>query len=132
VLLILSLVIHLISLPLPYRNQEDDIPRHEFGLVSIHGQIPKATGLALCPYAWIVLIACLVAVASVVATKPWFRWIGPPAILVAQFAFGIGGAPLRSSGGKLAFLSLGLTLLAILGNWIVGGTSRPVSEPGSA
>lgn len=128
VLLMVSLVLHLISLPFPYQEQENDLLRMRFGVVDVYGQNPKATGMALCPKAWMVLLSCLVVVGNDIATARWFRWLGPPAILVAQVAFGIAGAPLRSSGGKLAFLSLGLTLLAILGHWFLAARSRPASE----
>ncbi len=109
-LIISALLIHLFSLFLPYR----DSPYYsgiDIGGIIMQGNDGK-TGFEEKPYAVYVIIGLLVLFLTNLYKEPlWNRfvyWIS--FVLLIWFAFG--GAPFRTSGGKLAMFCLALVLLA--------------------
>ncbi len=114
-LMLAALVIHLLSLFLPYRDSEKEgspVYLEKWHVVGIQGYSKELTGFQEKPYAVYVIVSLLVLFGTDLYEEPiWKRfvyWIS--FALLAYYAFG--GAPLRTSGGKLSMICLGMVLIA--------------------
>lgn len=114
-LMLAALLIHLFSLFLPYRDSQNDgspVYLEKWHVVAIQGVTQVQTGFQEKPYAVYVIIGLLVLFGTDLYKKPlWKRfvfWIS--FVLLILFAFG--GAPLRTSGGKLSMFCLAIVLIA--------------------
>jgi uncharacterized membrane protein YoaK (UPF0700 family) len=114
-LMLAALVIHLFSLFLPYRDSQNEgspVYLEKWHVIGIQGVSKELTGFEEKPYAIYVIIGLLVMFGSDLYEEPIWRryiyWIS--FVLLICFAFG--GAPFRTSGGKLAMFCLAIVLIA--------------------
>jgi uncharacterized membrane protein YoaK (UPF0700 family) len=114
-LMLVALVVHLGSLFLPYRDSEkegDVYYMEKWHVVGLQGVSAEKTGFEEKPNAVYVIIGLLVLFGSdLYEEQVWRRyvyWIS--FVLLVVFAFG--GAPFRTSGGKIAMICLATVLIA--------------------
>lgn len=114
-LMIVSLLLHFFSLYLPYRDSQEEgslVYLEKWHVVPIQGITKMKTGFEEKPYAVYVIISLLILFGTDLYTEHlWRRYVYWIAFaLLVCFAFG--GAPLRTSGGKLAMVCLAMVLIA--------------------
>ena len=114
-LMLVALVVYLLSLFLPYRDSQNEGSPVYLGksdVIGVQGVTRGQTGFQELPYAPYVIIGLLVLFGTdLYEERVWKRfvyWISFG--LLIWFAFG--GAPLRTSGGKLSMFCLGVVLIA--------------------
>lgn len=114
-LMLAALLIHLFSLFLPYRDSQADgnpIYLEKWHVIGIQGVTQEKTGFQEMPYAVYVIIGLLILFGTdLYEEQLWKRfvyWIS--FVLLVWFAFG--GAPLRTSGGKVSMFCLAIVLIS--------------------
>jgi hypothetical protein len=111
-LVLLALLIHFISMYLPYQDSEKTISPFGFNGVDIYGTIPERTGIQVKPYGIYVISALFIVFATSIAEEQLWRRYGYWVSFVLLLLFATGGAILRTSGGNLSLVSLGLVIVA--------------------
>ncbi len=114
-LMLAALVIHLLSLWLPYRDSQregDTYYAAKWHVAGIQGVSKELTGFEEKPKAVYVIIGLLVLFGTDFYEESLWRRFVYWGSFVLLFIFAFGGAPLRTSGGKLAMLCLAMVLIA--------------------
>ena len=124
-IILAALLIHFVSLFLPYQDQGEqgghtiawNVGLPNQGMVYATTTVPEQTGFELKPYAAYLIIGLLIVFGTSLHQKPFWRRYGYGLSFALLLVFAFGGAIIRTSGGKLSLVSLGLVSLAALINW---------------
>jgi O-antigen ligase len=108
----IALVIHFISLYLPYQDSERTIAPVRINGVDMYGTIPERSGLEVKPYAVYVICGLFFVVATDIAEETFWRRYGYWISLVLLIVFATGGTIIRTSGGTLSLVSIALVIVA--------------------
>lgn len=115
-----ALLLHFCSLFFTY--QDDDVKdTHTImwntgRFVQVGTEVPVQTGMQLKPLAPAVLVILFVLFLSKMAVDPFWKKYGYWITLALVIAFATGGAVIRTTGGNISLVSVGLLLIAALMN----------------
>jgi len=84
--------------------------------VQVDTEVPAQTGMQLKPLAPAVLVILFVFFLSKLALDPFWKKYGYWITLVLVIVFATGGAVIRTTGGNISLISVGLLLVAALIN----------------
>jgi len=115
-----ALLLHFCSLFFTYQDDDVKSPHtimwNTGRFVQVDTEVPAQTGMQLKPLAPAVLVILFVFFLSKLALDPFWKKYGYWITLVLVIVFATGGAVIRTTGGNISLISVGLLLVAALIN----------------
>jgi len=119
-IVLVALFLHFCSLFFTYQDDDVKDPHtimwNTGRFVQVGTDVPVQTGMQLKPLAPAVLVILFVFFLSKLAVDPFWKKYGYWITLVLVIVFATGGAVIRTTGGNISLISVGLLLVAALIN----------------
>jgi hypothetical protein len=119
-LVLAALLLHLISLFFTYQDSDvkntQTIMWNTGDFVKLGTEEPVQTGMQLKPFGAAVIIILIIFFLSKMAEDPFWRKYGYWITLALVIFFAMGGAVIRTTGGNISLISVGLLFVAAFNN----------------